>query len=65
MTTTPLVKSLIDEQLEDCRVTLITAPGQSLCDALGLPPDTRLANTGIRSAMTIKRGRRIVEVRHG
>jgi hypothetical protein len=65
MTTTPLVKSLTDEQLDDLRHTILSQPGQSLPEALGLPPETRLVDTGICSPMTIKRGRRIVEVRHG
>lgn len=46
------------KQAQACRVTLMTTPGQSLCDALGLPPETRLIDTPICSAMTIKRGRR-------
>ena len=46
-------------------LTVLSAPGQSLCEALGLPPETRLIDSGICSAMTIKRGRRVLEVRHG
>jgi len=63
--TTALVKSLIDEQLEHAerRHTLLVAPGQSLFAALALPPETRMVDTPIRSAMTIKAGRRWVEVR--
>lgn len=61
------VTSLIDEQVADAeqRITLLSAPGQSLCEALGLPPETRLIDSGISSPMTIKRGRRVLEVRHG
>ena len=63
--TTALVKSITDEQLEHAerRHTVLVAPGQSLFAALGLPPETRLVDTPIRSAMTIKAGRRWVEVR--
>ena len=65
--TTAPVTSLIDEQVAEIarRFTLLSAPGQSLCEALGLPPDTRLIDSGISSPMTIKRGRRVLEVRHG
>lgn len=65
--TTAPVTSLIDEQVADAekRFTLLSAPGQSLCKALGLPPETRLIDSGISSPMTIKRGRRVLEVRHG
>lgn len=64
MSTAP-VKSITDEQLEDVerRVALLIGPGLSLPRALGLPPETRLVDTPIRSAMTIRRGRRVVEVR--
>lgn len=64
MTTSP-VKTLIDEQVESAerRIGLLIARGQSLPDALGLSPDTRLVDTPIRGAMTIRGGRRVVEVR--
>ena len=66
MNTTAPVKTLLVEQaaVAKRRITLLSAPGQSLCEALGLPPETRLIDSGICSAMTIKRGRRVVEVRH-
>lgn len=64
MTTRP-VKSLIDEQLEELEpVALLLAPGEDLAQRLGLPRETRLIDTPICSAMTIKSGRRYVEVRH-
>lgn len=66
MTTSP-VKSLVEEQLEEAerRVGLLVMRGQSLPDALGLSPDTRLVDTPIRGAMTIRGGRRVLEVRCG
>jgi hypothetical protein len=63
MSTTPPVTTLVDEPLEYVRYTVLTAPGQSLPDALGLPPDTRLIDCGICSPMTVKRGRKRVQVR--
>lgn len=64
MTTRP-VKSLIDEQLEELEpITLLLAPGEDLAQRLGLPRETRLIDTPICSAMTIKSGRRYLKVRH-
>ncbi|WP_434456539.1 hypothetical protein JQR85_13700 [Stutzerimonas urumqiensis] len=63
MTTTAPVKSLADEQVEEIRHAVLTKPGQSLTDALGLPPETRFVDSGICSPMTIRRGRRAVECR--
>lgn len=65
--TTPAYRSLIDDMIEDAerRHTVKSMPGQSLPDALGLPPETLMINTPICSAMTIKRGRRVLEVMHG
>lgn len=65
--TTAPVTSLIDDQLAEIKQSLVmlTRPGQSLCDAMRLPPETRLIDSGICSAMTMKRGRRALEVRRG
>ena len=63
MNATPPVTTLVDEPLECVRYTVLTAPGQSLPNALGLPPDTRLIDSGICSPMTVKRGRKRVQVR--
>lgn len=65
MTTSP-VKSLIDEQLEDAEqelLTLVSSTDRRLPDLLGLPASTRLVDTPIRGAMTIRGGRRVLEVR--
>lgn len=43
--------------------TVLTAPQQSLAEAMGLPPETRLIDIGLCSATTIKGGRRWVKVR--
>lgn len=43
--------------------TVLTAPNQSLSEAMGLPPETRLVDAGLCSATTIKAGRRWVQVR--
>lgn len=37
---------------------------QPLAEALGLPPETRLVDTPICSAMTLKGGRRSLEILH-
>ena len=64
--TTSIVRSIVDDQLDEiATVTLLTRPGQSLPEALGLPPETRLIDCGLRGALTIRRGRRYIEVRHG
>lgn len=63
MTTTAPVKGLVDEQVEEIRHAVLVKPGQSLPDALGLPPETRFVDSGICSPMTIKRGRKALEVR--
>jgi len=53
------------QQPQACRVTLMTTPGQSLCDALGLPPETRLIDAPIRSAATLKKGRWMLGISRG
>lgn len=63
MSTTPPVTTPVDEPLGYARYTVLTAPDQSLPNALGLPPDTRLIDCGICSPMTVKRGRKRVQVR--
>lgn len=63
--TTPLVQSIIEDQLAECRVTLLLQRGESLPARLGLPPETLFIDSPIRSLMTIKRGRRVLEVQHG
>lgn len=45
------------------RYTVLTAPHQSLAEAMGLPPETRLVDAGLCSATTIKGGRRWVQIR--
>jgi len=64
MTTSP-VPSITDEQLAEAeqRHTVLLQRGQSLPEALGLPRETRFIDTPIRSLMTIKAGRRFLEVR--
>ncbi|MDQ7987032.1 hypothetical protein QYS36_18995 [Pseudomonas sp. G34] len=66
MTTNP-VTTIADEQLAEVeqRHTILLQRGQSLPDALGLPRDTRFTDTPIRSLLTIKGGRRYLEVRNG
>lgn len=67
MTTSP-VRSIVDDQLDEiATVTLLTRPGQSLPEALGLSPETPLIDCGLRGALTIRNGRRYIEqeVRHG
>lgn len=63
MTTSP-VRSIVDDQLDEiaATVTLLTRPGQSLPEALGLPPETRLIDCGLRGALTIRRGRRYIAI---
>jgi len=46
------------------RYTVLSAPQQSLADAMGLPPETRLIDTGLCSATTIRGGRRWVQVQY-
>ena len=46
------------------RYTVLTAPHQSLADAMGLPPETRLIDIGLCSATTIRGGRRWVQVQY-
>ncbi|MHB0820097.1 hypothetical protein ACYCFK_17705 [Stutzerimonas stutzeri] len=64
MTTRP-VTNIIDEQLADAelRHSILLRRGESLPDRLGLPPETRFVDSPIRSLMTIKGGRRALEVR--
>lgn len=64
MTTNPIT-TIADEQLAEVeqRHTILLQRGQSLPDALGLPRDTRFTDTPIRSLLTIKGGRRYLEVR--
>lgn len=64
MTTSP-VPSVNDEQLAEVeqRHTVLLQRGQSLPEVLGLPRETRFLDTPIRSLMTIKAGRRFLEVR--
>lgn len=66
ITTTPAYPSLIDEAIQEanCRFTLLMRRGESLLDRLGLPAETRFVDSPIRSLMTIKRGRRVLEVCH-
>ena len=62
MTTSP-VRCIIDDQLDEiATVTLLTRPGQPLPEALGLPPETPLIECGLRGALTIRRGRRYIEI---
>lgn len=59
--TTSLIRSIVDGQLNEIRtVTLLTT--QPLPEALGLPPETRLIDCGLRGALTIRNGRRYIEV---
>lgn len=64
---TRLVSSITDDQLAEAeqRHTVLLQRGQSLADALGLPLETRFIDTPIRSLLTIKGGRRYLEVRNG
>lgn len=55
--------SLTEGQTVQRRYTVLTAPRQSLADAMGLPPETRLVDIGFCSATTIRGGRRWVQVR--
>lgn len=60
MTTSP-VRSIVDDQLDEiATVTLLTT--RPLPEALGLPPETRLVDCGLRGALTIRRGRRYIEI---
>lgn len=63
MSTPPPFTALVDEPLKYACYTVLTAPGQSLANALRLPPDTRLIDSGICSPMTVKRGRKRIQVR--
>ena len=59
MTSAP-APAVVGEQVADveARHTLLLRARQSLPDALGLPPETRLIDTPIRSSMTRWPGRR-------
>ena len=62
-TTTPFYPSLIDEQLAELQpVTVTLGRGQTLLEALGLPPEMRLVDTPICSAMTIRNGCRYLSI---
>lgn len=65
MSTAPLYPSIIDEQLAGIStrpMVVLLHPDQSLPEALGLPPETRLIDTPICSPMTMRGGRRYVSV---
>lgn len=63
MTTTAPCMSIIDEQLAEISADAIQLrPGQTLPEALGLPPETRLIDTPICSAMTIRGARRYLSI---
>ncbi|THG87073.1 hypothetical protein E5198_00725 [Pseudomonas sp. A-1] len=60
MTTSP-VRSIVDDQLNEIRtVTVLTT--RPLPEALGLPPNTPLIECGLRGALTIRGGRRYIEL---
>lgn len=60
MTTSP-VRSIVDDQLNEIRtVTVLTT--RPLPEALGLPPETPLIECGLRGALTIRGGRRYIEL---
>lgn len=63
-TTTPR-QPLVDDSLTDLSHTVLSAPRQSLPEALGLPPDTPLHQAGLRSPVTIRKGRKWVEIHSG
>ncbi len=54
--------SFTEGQTVQRRYTVLTAPHQSLAEAMGLPPETRLVDIGFCSATTIRAGRRWVQV---
>ncbi|HBO3056168.1 TPA: hypothetical protein L4R55_002555 [Pseudomonas aeruginosa] len=60
MTTRP-VRSIIDDQLAE----LIMPAGADIAAALGLPRETLVQNLPRRMALTIKKGRKFLGVRHG
>ena len=65
MTTAPFYPSLIDEQLAELSgqpVTVTLGRGQTLLEALGLPPEMRLVDTPICSAMTTRNGCRYLSI---
>lgn len=55
--------SFTQSQTAQHHYTVLTAAHQSLVDAMGLPPETRLVDIGFCSATTIRGGRRWVRVR--
>ncbi|WP_338547275.1 hypothetical protein V6W80_11780 [Pseudomonas benzopyrenica] len=59
MTTSP-VPAITDDQVAEAeaRHTLLLRAKQSLPEALGLPPETRLIDSPIRSPMMRRPGRR-------
>ncbi|MHA6234236.1 hypothetical protein [Pseudomonas fluorescens group sp. PF-69] len=61
MTTSP-VKSLIEELVDELVLEHLSPSRMPLNEALGLPRDTLVINCPIRSAVTIKNGRRVVRV---
>jgi len=59
MSTSPIPSITADQVAEaEARHTLLLRTRQSLPEALGLPPETRLVDTPIRSPMTRWPGRR-------
>jgi hypothetical protein len=61
MTTSP-VKTLIDEMVDELILSHLSPTRVPLNEALGLPRDMLVINCPIRSAVTIKNGRRVVQV---
>lgn len=59
----PTASSFGQRQAGQHRHTLLVAPNQSLIDAMGLHPDTRLIDAGLCSPLTIRGGRRWVQLR--
>ncbi|MDF3863492.1 hypothetical protein P3W53_03400 [Pseudomonas denitrificans (nom. rej.)] len=59
MTTRP-VPSLVDDQLAE----LVMPAGADIAAALGLPRETLVQNLPRRMALTIKKGRKCLGVRH-
>ena len=55
--------SFAQRQTGERHYTVLTAPRQSLPEAMGLPPETRLVDIGLCSATTIRGGRRWVQIR--
>jgi len=61
MTTSP-VKTLIDEMVDELILSHLSSTRVPMNEALGLPRDMLVINSPIRSAVTIKNGRRVVQV---